>query len=82
MSVLCHNHSIETALVNVINDLRINSDNGRVSITVLLDLIVDTIDHNILKERLEKGIGLSGSALDWFLSYLKGHDFSVFLWEF
>ncbi len=78
------NHSTETALVKVVNDLRINCDNGRVSILVLLDLSAafDIVDHNILIERLENWVGLSGSALDWFLSYLNGRDFSVSLGNF
>ena len=55
-----------------------------VSTLVLLDLSAafDTINHDILMERLERWGGLSGSALDWFLSYLKGRDFSVCLGNF
>ncbi len=30
----------------------------------------DTIDHNILLNRLENCVGISGSALAWFKSYL------------
>ncbi len=30
----------------------------------------DTIDHNILLNRLENSVGISGSALAWFKSYL------------
>uniref|UniRef100_A0AAR2IPE7 Reverse transcriptase domain-containing protein n=1 Tax=Pygocentrus nattereri TaxID=42514 RepID=A0AAR2IPE7_PYGNA len=48
------------------------SDQGYISLLVLLDLSVafDTIDHNILLERLENLIGIKGSALTWFKSYL------------
>lgn len=79
-SGFCPNHSIETALVKVVNDLRINCDNSRDAVLVLLDLSAafDTVDHNIF-ERLG---GLSGSALDWFLSYLNWCDFSVSLRNF
>uniref|UniRef100_A0A8C4SGV0 Reverse transcriptase domain-containing protein n=1 Tax=Erpetoichthys calabaricus TaxID=27687 RepID=A0A8C4SGV0_ERPCA len=37
----------------------------------------DTIDHNILKNRLSQWVGLSGSVLNWFESYLAGRKFFV-----
>ncbi len=45
---------------------------------MLLDLSAafDTIDHNILLNRLENFVGFSGSALAWFKSYLSDrHQF-------
>ncbi len=58
-------HSTETALIRVTNDLLLSSDRGCIALLVLLDLSAafNTIDHNILLNRLEKSVGISGSAL-------------------
>ena len=44
-----------TALVNVFNDIHLNKDSGRISLSVLLDLSAafETVDHNILLGRLK-----------------------------
>ncbi len=76
-------HSTETALIKIINDIRFNSDSGKISVLVLLDLSAafDTVDHNILLERLENWVGLSGMALKWFRSYLEGRGYYVSIGE-
>lgn len=73
------NHSTETALVGVVNDLKISSDNYKVTVLVLLDLSAafDTVDHVILLKRLEHCLGLRGTVLNWLSSYLTGRSFSV-----
>ena len=45
----------------------------------LLDLSAafDTIDHNILIQRLDTTFGIRGTALGWFESYLKGRTQTV-----
>ena len=65
-------HSIETALLDVTSSLLENADNGKVSILSLLDLSAafDTIDQDILLERLETTFGIEGIALNWFKSYM------------
>ena len=67
-------HSTETALVRVQNDILMNLDRKRGVMLVLLDLSAafDTIDHNVLLKLLETRIGLSGTVLQWFKSYLIG----------
>lgn len=50
-------HSI--ALVKVLNDSQWNADSGKISVLVWLDLSAafDTVDHNILLDRLENWLG-------------------------
>ncbi|KAL9952999.1 hypothetical protein ACROYT_G040346 [Oculina patagonica] len=70
------NHSTETALLKVMNDILLNMNKQHVTILVLLDLSAafDTVDHNILLKRLSSKLGLNGTALDWFRSYLYGRS--------
>ena len=65
-------HSTETALLRVYNDIINGIDQGNICFLNLLDLSAafDTIDHNILLNRLHTSFGISGTALDWFRSYL------------
>ena len=78
---MCHNqlHSTETALLKVHNDVTLNIDKGKVTALTLLDLSAafDTIDHNILIKRLSLWDGISGTALNWFLSYLTGRHQTI-----
>ncbi|KAG5270734.1 hypothetical protein AALO_G00195980, partial [Alosa alosa] len=75
------NHSTETALVKIVNDLRLATDSNKVSILILLYLSAafDTIDHSILIHRLAKWVGLSDNALNWFQTYITGRDFYISL---
>ena len=65
-------HSTESALLKVENDVLLNMEKGRVTALILLDLSAtfDTIDHLTLISRLSSWYGTSGTALDWFTSYL------------
>ena len=64
-SAYCHHHSTETALLKVKNDLLMAMDKDQVTLLVLLDLssAFDTVEHEILLERLRSTIGLRGKVL-------------------
>ena len=66
------NNSTETLLVRITNDILIASDSKSATVVLLLDLSAafDTVDHNLLLNILEKEIGISGTALKWFSSFL------------
>ena len=68
------NHSTETALVRVCNDILRAIDQRKITILVLLDLSAafDTVDHQILLDRLHIRFGVCGVPLDWFKCYLTG----------
>ena len=69
-------HSTETALLYIQNDILNSIDQNKVVFLVLLDLSAafDTIDHELLINRLSSRLGLSGCVLDWFRSYLKNRS--------
>jgi hypothetical protein len=66
------NHSTETALLRVFDDLVMTVDSGRAAVLTLLDLSAafDIVDHPTLLSRLEARFGVSGTALLWFRSYI------------
>ena len=55
-------HSPETALFKGTNYLFMDSDNGLISLFILLDLSAefDNIDHKVLLQRLEQHVGIKG----------------------
>ena len=60
-------HSTETALLKIQSDILAAMDNQRVTLLVLLDLnaAFDTIDHQVLLNRLYVKYGITGTALKW-----------------
>ncbi len=68
------NHSTETGLLRVKNDIMRAIDKNMAVLLVALDLssAFDTIDHNLLIHRLCKSFGFQGSVLHWFDGYLAG----------
>ena len=74
-------HSTETALLKVQNDILLAMDRQHVTLLVLLDLSAafDTVDHRVLLRRLEVTYGITGTALQWFRSYLTGRTQRVYI---
>ena len=60
--------------MKVHNDILTNMNKQHVTLLVLLDLSAafDTVDPTILLTRLRSKLGLDGTALSWFCSYLSG----------
>jgi hypothetical protein len=74
-------HSTETALLKVQNDILQAIDGKKCILLVLLDLSAafDTIDHKTLLSRLQKRLGINGTVLKWFESYLSDRSQSVLI---
>ena len=75
------NHSTETALLQIHNDISRGISSHRKVTLVLLDLSAafDTLNrliHDILLGRL-RSIGLSDTTLAWFRSYLSGRTINI-----
>ena len=73
------NHSVETAMLRIYNDLLLAADKGQEAVLVMLDYSAafDTISHEILLSRLASRYGFSGSVLNWFQSYFYNRSQSV-----
>ncbi len=65
-------HSTETALLRVQHDIAGSMGESKAVVLVLLDLssAFDTIDCAMLLETMNKRLGISGTALKWFESYM------------
>ena len=74
------NHSTETAMMRVQNDISMSLDNKRGVVLIMLDLSAafDTVDHSLLLGRM-RSAGVTGIAHQWFASYLTSRTQSVCL---
>ena len=74
------NHSCETAITKLIDDLqKFQSHQENNSILILLDqsAAFDTVDHHILLTKLEEKFGIKDNALKLIRSYLENREYSV-----
>jgi hypothetical protein len=73
------NHSTETALNKILDDVVSDVDGGSVVAMMSLDISAafDAVDHNILVQRLQDEFGVSGLCRDWISSYLTGRTSTV-----
>ena len=65
-------HSMETAVLRVVSDIRVALDVGHVSLLLLLDMSAafNAVDHDILIARLDKRFAVRQTPLQWFRTYL------------
>lgn len=76
-------HSTETALLEIVDNIRLSLDARRSAILILLDLSAafDTISNGILLDRLCE-FGVEGTALNWLKSYLTDRSSKVQIGDF
>ena len=65
----------------IANDILSSLDKGQAVLLVLLDLSAafDTLDSDIMVERLEKRCGVTGNAVSWFGDYLRNRQQRVII---
>lgn len=70
-----NNHSTYMAIINLVDKISNEIDKGNSTIGIFLDLskAFDTIDHNILIDKLNY-FGIAGVANTWFKSYLENRS--------
>ena len=66
--------STETGVLKVVADLLTSADRGEVTLLSLLDLSAafDTVDHDILIDRLYHAFGFRDDVLSWITSFVTG----------
>ena len=73
------NHSTETALLKVTNDIFMALDKRHCVFLVLLDLSAafDTIDHDMFLQRLATEYAITGEVVTWMRSYLVNREQNI-----
>ena len=72
-------HSTESSLVKINYDILSSLDASKCTVLVALDLSAafDTINHNVLLNRLQYMYGIIGTAFKWFQSYIEQRNNQV-----
>ena len=72
------NYSAHTALLDVTDHILENTNDGKVTASIFLDLkkAFDTVSHNLLLQKLDS-YGINGKSLRWFKSYLSNRTQAV-----
>ena len=73
------NYQNKTAVTKIHNDILIMMDKRTNVVLLLLDLSAafDTVNHQLLLQRLSRKYGIRGSVISWLTSYLQNRSFSV-----
>ncbi len=73
------NHSTETAMLRMHNDILTALDQKKSVLIICMDLSAafDTVDHDILLNCIKKRIGITHTCLKWFRSYLNNGKHTV-----
>ena len=74
-------HSTKIAVLKAITDALLEVDRGEVTLLCLLDLSAafDTVDHDILIDRLQTAFGIHDTVLSWISSFRKDRSHTVTL---
>ena len=72
-------HCTESVLLRIFNDIFLATASGHCVVLLDLTAAFDTVEHEILIAHLEQWVGISGTALQWFRSYLSHQTFCVSL---
>ena len=72
-------HSTETLLLRLLSDIYGAIDRSQLTLLALFDVSAafDTVDHEILLDRLKISFGLSGTFLHWLGSFLSERSLCV-----
>ena len=75
------NHSCETALTGIVNDIQETIYRNNLAAVLMLDLSAafDTVDHCRLISKLRDNFNIAGKVLSWLKSYLENRTSSVVL---
>ena len=72
-------HNTETMMIELVDEVLEGFENNKCTVIVFLDLSAafDTIDHEKLLSIMSEELGITGTALQWFRSYLIGRTQQV-----